>query len=58
MIDLIQALDHIGVGKFQIKLILICAFWWAADAMEVMLLSFLLPTLESTWHLHGYGHMP
>jgi len=49
-----KALDMIGVGRAQLKLIVICGCWWAADAMEVMLLSFLLPQLESTWSLKGY----
>ena len=49
-----KALDIIGVGRAQVKLVVICGCWWAADAMEVMLLSFLLPQLESAWHLRGY----
>lgn len=49
-----EALDYIGVGKSQFKLIAICGCWWAADAIEVMLLSFLLPTLEKEWKLKGW----
>lgn len=44
----------IGVGRAQVKLIVICGCWWAADAMEVMLLSFLLPVIEQSWKLKGY----
>ena len=40
-----------GIGWFQFRLLFLTGFVWAADAMEMMLLSFLLPTLAKEWDL-------
>eukprot|EP01083_Nonionella_stella_P069776 186212_1 len=42
-----------GVGLFQFRLLFLTGAVWAADAMEMMLLSFLLPTLAKEWNLSG-----
>jgi putative MFS transporter len=46
-----QALDRIGIGRFQIKLMLVAGASWAADAMEVLLISFAIPPLMRDWGL-------
>ncbi|RLG66559.1 hypothetical protein DRN93_06115, partial [archaeon] len=38
-----EAIDRIGFGAFQRKLLAICGAGWAADAMEERLISFALP---------------
>jgi putative MFS transporter len=46
-----EALDQIGYGRFQKKLLWICGASWAADAMEVLLIGFAIPSLMSAWSL-------
>eukprot|EP01112_Ceratiomyxa_fruticulosa_P005765 TRINITY_DN1660_c0_g1_i2.p1 TRINITY_DN1660_c0_g1~~TRINITY_DN1660_c0_g1_i2.p1 ORF type:complete len:469 (-),score=75.92 TRINITY_DN1660_c0_g1_i2:102-1508(-) len=44
-----EAIETIGNGKFQYKLLLLCGLGWIADAFEMIMLSFLLPTLSKEW---------
>ncbi|RLI53194.1 MAG: MFS transporter, partial [Candidatus Thorarchaeota archaeon] len=46
-----EAIDRIGFGSFQRKLLAICGAGWAADAMEVLLISFALPGVIREWGL-------
>ncbi|MDI6695385.1 MAG: MFS transporter [Anaerolineales bacterium] len=46
-----QAIDQIGFGRFQRKLMWICGLGWAADAMEVLLIAFALPAISAEWDL-------
>jgi MFS transporter, putative metabolite:H+ symporter len=46
-----EAIGHIGFGRFQIKLMIVCGLGWAADAMEVLLISFALPSIAQEWGL-------
>ncbi len=46
-----QAMDAIGYGKFQRKLMWICGLGWAADAMEVLLIAYVLPAAGAEWGL-------
>lgn len=46
-----QAIEQVGFGRFQIKLMFICGFSWAADAMEVLLIAFVLPVIGEEWGL-------
>src|ERR671915_1723082 len=39
------AIDHIGFGRFQKRLLGVCGVTWAADAAEVLLLGFALPSV-------------
>ncbi len=50
-ITLDQAVEQIGFGKFQSKLMTICGMGWAADAMEVLLISFAIPAIGEEWNL-------
>lgn len=46
-----QAIERAGFGRFQGKLMIICGLGWAADAMEVLLISFALPAIGEEWGL-------
>ncbi len=46
-----RALEQVGYGRFQRRLLWICGLGWAADAMEVMLVSFALPSMSAEWSL-------
>jgi hypothetical protein len=46
-----EVMEHIGVGKFQYFVFLICGISFMADAVEVSLLSFLAECLEVEWSL-------
>ncbi len=46
-----QAIEQIGFGRFQRKLMWICGLGWAADAMEVLLIAFALPAIGEEWGL-------
>ncbi len=46
-----EAIQQVGFGAFQRKLMVICGVGWAADAMEVLLISFALPAVISEWGL-------
>lgn len=46
-----EALDQIGWGRFQRKLLWVCGASWAADAMEVLLIGFAIPSLINDWGL-------
>ncbi|XP_054612457.1 synaptic vesicle 2-related protein isoform X2 [Dunckerocampus dactyliophorus] len=48
------ALDAIGFGWFQWKMLLLTGFSWVADAMEMMILSILGPQLHCEWRLPSY----
>ncbi len=41
-----DVIDEIGFGPFQRKLMVICGVGWAADAMQVLLISFVLPAIN------------
>lgn len=46
-----EAIEHVGFGKFQKKLMVLCGLGWAADSMEVLLISFVLPAIKVEWGL-------
>lgn len=46
-----EAIDFIGFGKFQWLMLLYTGLAWCADAMEMMLLSFLGPAAKCEWGL-------
>ncbi|GGK13166.1 MFS transporter [Deinococcus malanensis] len=45
------AIDRLGLGAFQWRLLLICGLTWAADAMEVLLMGFALPGISESFGL-------
>lgn len=46
-----EALSAIGFGNFQALILLYGALGWVAEAMELMILSFIGPELQSEWDL-------
>ena len=46
-----EAVEQIGVGPFQYKLLAICGASWAADAMEVLIISYVIPNVIREWSL-------
>src|SRR5688500_7228117 len=46
-----DAIDHVGFGTFQRRLLWVCGVTWAADAAEVLLIAFALPPIRQEWAL-------
>jgi MFS transporter, putative metabolite:H+ symporter len=46
-----DAIDRIGFGKFQKRLLAVCGVTWAADAAEVFLIAFALPGFSEEFGL-------
>ncbi|GGK93031.1 MFS transporter [Deinococcus radiotolerans] len=44
-------IEQLGVGAFQVRLLLICGLTFAADAMEVLLMGFAAPGVNASFHL-------
>lgn len=44
-------IEALGIGPFQIRLLLICGLTFAADAMEVLLMGFALPGVNASFGL-------
>eukprot|EP00542_Grammatophora_oceanica_P007818 CAMPEP_0194068554 /NCGR_PEP_ID=MMETSP0009_2-20130614/87159_1 /TAXON_ID=210454 /ORGANISM="Grammatophora oceanica, Strain CCMP 410" /LENGTH=562 /DNA_ID=CAMNT_0038721665 /DNA_START=56 /DNA_END=1742 /DNA_ORIENTATION=+ len=50
-ISIEDAVDHLGMGRFQYRIFVAAGLCFAADAMEVFLLSFLSTVLTVRWDL-------
>ncbi len=50
-LSLDAVIDQIGMGRFQRKLIAVAGVSWAADAMEVLLIGFLVPAIIASWKI-------
>jgi putative MFS transporter len=46
-----DAIEQIGVGRFQWRLLFVNGLTWAADAMEVLIIGFVLPAITALWGL-------
>lgn len=46
-----EAIEQIGYGRFQRKLLAVCGVTWAADAAEVLLIAFALPAIRQEFDL-------
>ena len=44
-----DVIESLGFGFFQYKLLVICGLGWAADAMEMIAISFLMLELRTSW---------
>lgn len=49
-----EAVEAIGMGKYQILLILMAGFVNMCDSMELLLLAILAPTIHCLWHLSSW----
>ena len=50
-IDVQEAIDRIGFGRFQRRLLLVCGVTWAADAAELLAIGFALPGIREEFGL-------
>jgi MFS family permease len=48
-----DAIECYGVGMFQILLWVLGALIWLCDGIEILLISYVLPTLQQEWNLSG-----
>jgi MFS family permease len=46
-----EALIKLGFGKFQVFVLFYAGMGWIGEAMEMMLLSFVGPAVQSQWNL-------
>ena len=51
VVDIDDAIERLGMGMFQIEILIAAGLCFAAEAMEVLLLSFLAIILKSEWDL-------
>ena len=51
LISIDQAIEALGTGKFQLRLLIASGLCFAADAMQVILLSFLTLVVQDDWNL-------
>lgn len=49
-----EALITLGFGKFQILVLIYAGIGWISEAMEMMLLSFVGPAVQSAWNLSSH----
>lgn len=49
-----DVIEKIGFGRFQVKIVLIVGFFYMTEALEVMLLSILAPSIRCIWHLSSW----
>lgn len=50
----VQAINTLGFGKFQVKLSLFTGLCWMVDSMEITILSILSPSLHCDWGISRY----
>lgn len=49
-----DALLHMGFGKFQMLVLAYAGMGWVSEAMEMMLLSFIGPAVQTLWGLTSH----
>ena len=49
--NLDDVIEHIGVGPFQVKVLIVVGLMWIGDASETMILSIISPILRCKWNL-------
>ena len=49
-----DAIEKMGYGLFQSKLSIFVSLLWMSDAMELILISIVGPTLQCEWQLSSY----
>lgn len=48
-----EAFSRAGFGRFQWKILFLTGAMWSSEAVEIMLLTFLMPILNDSWNLDG-----
>lgn len=51
VVEVQDAINSIGVGRYQFRLLLMCSASYMGDAMEIMLVSYLSPVVAKLWGL-------
>ena len=54
-LDVEDAIDRVGFGPFQRRLLLACGITWAADAAELLAIGFALPGIREDFGLTAFG---
>lgn len=49
-----KAIEKVGFGWFQVKLLCMVGFAWSADSLEMALLAILAPAVRCEWNLSHY----
>jgi MFS family permease len=49
-----EAIEKCGFGPLQWRLTFMYGMWWAADAVEILLVSFLIPAVTDEWGLSHF----
>lgn len=49
-----EAIDRIGFGRFQRRLLAVCGVTWATDAAEIFLIAFALPSIKEDFRLSTF----
>eukprot|EP00903_Cladosiphon_okamuranus_P008140 g7839.t1 len=50
-----EAIDRIGLGPFQTRLVIMCGMGWIIDAMEILVVAFVLEKIAITFELGSVG---
>ncbi|CAM9239647.1 unnamed protein product [Ectocarpus fasciculatus] len=50
-----EAIDRIGLGPFQKRLAIMCGMGWVIDAMEILVVAFVLEDIATTFELGSVG---
>jgi hypothetical protein len=53
-----DAIEYCGLGPFQFLMLFITGLSWAADAMELLLIGFVLPILARQWGVDEITQAP
>jgi hypothetical protein len=53
-----EAIEYCGFGRFQIVMLFITGLAWMADAMEILLIGFVLPILARAWGVDELTQAP
>ena len=51
-LSLDDALERIGFGKWQLRLLIITGLLWISDALELLIVTFLSPAAQCEWNLN------
>ncbi|CAM9427930.1 unnamed protein product, partial [Ectocarpus sp. 12 AP-2014] len=50
-----EAIDRVGLGPFQTKLVTMCGLGWVVDSMEILVLAFVLEAIATSFELNSVG---
>ncbi|CAN0092871.1 unnamed protein product [Pylaiella littoralis] len=50
-----EAIDRIGLGPFQTRIVIMCGMGWVIDAMEILVVAFVLESIATSFDLGSFG---